>query len=165
MKKTAIFATAFALVFGPTVSYAQLTCNGFPVVGSSSNNSNQAQRAIADQMTHIMVCDPHSPSPPAWSAQEWSSGGTNGGTIREFSDPARVPYGTYTVNANGRKQDNNLRGTIQYSYTGGGTTPLYMISVSGSNMYFCSDGTSAVQYRTTWFMAANPTSCGGGPVS
>jgi hypothetical protein len=166
MKKTAIFASAFVLVFGPAASYAQLTCNGIPVVGSSSNNSNQAQAAIANQMTQIMVCDPHSPSPPPWSAQEWSSGGPAGGTIREFSDPARVPYGTYTVGANGRKQDNTLRGTVRYSYSGGSSTPLYMISVTGStrgNMYFCNDATAALQYSTTWFMAAQPTACS--PVS
>jgi hypothetical protein len=166
MKNTAIFATVFALMFGPAASYAQLTCNGIPVVGSSSNNSNQAQAAIANQMAGIMVCDPHLGSPPPWSAQEWSSGGANGGTIREFSDPARNPYGTYTVGANGRKQDNNLRGTIKYSYSSGSTTPLYMISVTGStsgNMYFCDDGTAALQYSTSWFMAARPSACS--PVS
>jgi hypothetical protein len=160
VRKTVTFATAFALAFGPAVSYAQLTCNGNAVIGSSSNNSNQATSAIASQMTRIMVCDPHSPGPPAWDSQEWHSGGSSGGTINEFSDPARVPYGTYTVTANGRKQDNNLRGTITYSYTGGSAAGPYMISVNGNNMYFCADGSSnAVLYSTTWKAAASVTSC------
>jgi hypothetical protein len=161
VKKTVLFATAFALAFGPAVSYAQLTCNGIAVIGSSSNNSNQAQSAIATQMTHIMVCDPHSPAPPAWNAQEWSSGGNPSGTIVEIGALPRNPYATYAVNAAGRKQDNNLRGTIQYTYNGS-PTAVYMISVTGTtggNMFFCLDGTTTIAYTTTWFPATTPTRC------
>jgi hypothetical protein len=164
VKKTVIFATAFALAFGPAVSFAaSLKCNGFTVIGNSETTTTAAQSDMATQFTKIMVCDPSSGAP--WHAQEFHGGGATTGNITEYSDQARNPYATYTLGGTGTGGGSSptIRGTIYYTYNGS-NTPTYMVSVNGTTMYFCNSGTSNgdqdnPKYTTTWKAESGVTSC------
>jgi hypothetical protein len=145
VKKTVIYATTCALAMGPTASFADSTCGGASVISTEAT--------LATEMTHIMVCDPQGAPVGHFESQEWHSGGATGGTIQEFSDPGRVPYGTYTLG-----QDGGGFGTISYTYDGS-STPQYVVAVSGSTMYYCLESDGSLQYTTSFKLAAAPAAC------
>jgi hypothetical protein len=164
MKKIVIFATAFGLAIGPATSYAAVNCGNsadgfFPVLGNTAVSAVDAMTAVDTQMTQIMVCNPSGVS-SNFQNQEWTSGPT-ARTFNEFSDPARVPYGTYSIGYN-LGGPGSRAGTITYLYTGGGSFGPYMISTNGNIMYFCNSSqtlnNTAVD-KTSFKTAASVTSC------
>jgi hypothetical protein len=137
-KNAIIGATAFALVMGPVASFAG-TCGG------------GTEAALATQMTHIMVCDPQGASVGHFDAHEWRSGGLTGGTIDEFSDPARP---TAAIRwARTPMAERSLTPMADRA------TPSYVVAVSGSTMFYCLDSNGSLQYTASFKPAASPAAC------
>lgn len=134
MRKSALLANAIAITFGAGQVFAQglPTCNSVTVLSDSS---------IAAAVTSKMVCVG---SPSVWNNQEYHA---TGGSIVDYkhgSAPGKDP--TKTIGS--WATSGGAAGVITYTYTPGPTIG-YMVSMSGSTLYFCAPGAGTLTLVAT----------------
>ena len=135
MKRAVIFATSFGLAFGPVAAFAQ----SFSSCGASAHVFTTS--TLGTFLNAVMVCNPSTGTAGNFASQEYHTGTTTGGTFTEFSDPARNPYGSYTINVSAADD------TITYTY-GSSSTQTYIVGQNSSTLFFCLATDDTLVYTT-----------------
>ena len=155
VRKTLLFATTFALAFGPAASFAAVSCANLPVVGT--------QVALAATMTNVMVCEPFGERAGRPSTTR-RNGPTELGSFWRIL--TRHGIRTAPILLVQAATALTVRGTITYSYSGGGNAGPYMVSLDTTTapktLYFCADSNgnnNPFVYKAAYIPTGSVTPC------